>query len=62
MLAAAGTKVDDPVGTRDEVEAVLDDHHSVPRLEQAAQCLMKKIDVTHMESGRRLVEDEKTGF
>src|SRR5687767_9918679 len=59
MNAATRTQIDEPVGARDEVGAVLDDHDAVPPLHQPAQGVVEEVDVGHMETGGGLVEEEE---
>ena len=45
------------VGHLDDVEIVLDDEDSVPRVDELLQHLNQLVDVRHVQSCRRLVED-----
>src|SRR5262245_29518342 len=57
--AAAGTEIDEPVGARDEVRAVLDHHDAVAALHQAAKGVVEQVDVGQMEPRGGLVEEEE---
>ena len=59
VLAAAGSEVDDVVGTGDDGHVVLDDDHRVARVDQRVQLPRQQRDVDRMQAGRRLVEDEE---
>src|SRR5437870_8659075 len=55
--AAAGAKVDHPVGGLDDVEVVLDHDHGVAGVDQAVEDVEELADVLEVEAGGRLVED-----
>ena len=60
-LAAATTtfrpEVDDPVGSLDHIEVVLDDDDRVAVVAQTMQHFEQLFDVVEVQAGRRLVED-----
>ena len=56
-VAALGPEVDDVVGALDHIQIVLNDDHGVARVYEPLQHLHELVDVCHMQSGRRLVED-----
>ena len=58
-LPALGAEVDDPVGTADHVQVVLDDDQRMPGVEQLAQRPHQLGDVVEMQAGGRLVEEEE---
>src|SRR4051794_33385338 len=55
--AALGAEVDDPVGSFDDVEVVLDDHDRIALVAQAMDHFQEQIDVMEMQAGGRFVED-----
>ncbi len=58
-IAAFGAEVDDPVGSANDVEVVLDDHQRVPGGDQLAERAQQLGDVVEVQSGRRLVEQKQ---
>ena len=52
-------KVDNPVGTLDDFEIVLDHDDRVAAIDQALKNLKQHRDVIEMQTGRRFVEDEQ---
>ena len=56
-VAPFGTDVDDPVGSLDDVQIVLDDNDTVALLDQLMQHLKELADILKMEAGRRLVQN-----
>ena len=57
-VAALGAEIDDPVGGRDDIEVVLDDHQGVPGREELAERAQQLRHVVEMKAGGRLVEEE----
>src|SRR6201994_4661886 len=53
LLAGAGSEVDDPVGTGDDVEVVLDHHNRVPRVDEPVQLVQQQLDVARVKARRR---------
>ncbi|CAI08311.1 hypothetical protein ebB134 [Aromatoleum aromaticum EbN1] len=51
------TQVDQPVGSLDDIEVVLDDDDGVAVIAQAVQYAEQQLDVAKVQAGRRLVED-----
>ena len=56
-IAAFGAHVDDPVGTFDHIEIVLDHQHRVAHVGQAIQHIQQIMDVGKMQAGRRLIQN-----
>lgn len=54
--AALGSEVDHPVGVRNNVEVVFDDHDGAPGIDEAREHVHELRDVGHMEAHRRLIE------
>ena len=59
FVATFGTKIDDVVGTLDNVEVMLDDDNAVSPLDQRVESFEQFSDVVEMQAGGRLVEDEE---
>ena len=57
LLARARADVDDPVGSADDVEVVLDDEQRVARALERVEHLEQRRGVGRVQSRRRLVED-----
>ena len=56
-LAALGTHVDDPVGTLDHIQVVLDHDHGVALVDQPVQHFQQSPNIFKMETGRRFVQE-----
>src|SRR5690349_8613562 len=56
-VAPFGAEVDDPVRGLDDVEVVLDHHHGVAGVAQAAQHVQQELDVVEVQAGGGLVQD-----
>src|SRR5690242_16999361 len=56
IVACARTKVDHPVGARDDIEVVLDDDDGGASIDQPVEEADERIDVVHMQPGGRLIE------
>src|SRR3954471_15392123 len=56
-IASLGPQVDDPVGSLDDIEVVLDDGDRVSLVDEAAQNGEELADVLEVEACRGLVED-----
>jgi hypothetical protein len=55
-VPGAGAEIDDPVGTGNDVEVVLDHHDRVPGIDEPVQLAQQQLDVARVKPGRRLVE------
>ncbi len=56
-LATLRPKIDDIVGTLDDIEIVLNYEHSVAKIDEPLQHVQKVLYIFEVESGCRLVED-----
>ena len=59
--AALGSEIDDPVSIGDDIEVVLDDDHRVAGVDQSMQDPDQLLDVRHVQSDRRFIEDVQRG-
>ncbi len=58
-VAALGAEVDEPVGSADDVEVVLDHDQRMPRGDQLAEGGEQFRDVVEMQAGRGLIEQKQ---
>ena len=59
LVTGFRTDIDNPVSGLDHIEVMLDDNDAVPLGDQTLEGLQQNGDVVDMQTGRRLVEDEK---
>ena len=58
-IARLRPQIDHPVGALDDFEIVLDHDDRVAAFDQALKDLHEQRDIVEVQTGRRLVEDEK---
>jgi hypothetical protein len=56
-FTAFGSEVDDPVGTLDDFQVMLDHDNGVPGINKALQDLEQAIYVREVQTRRRLIQD-----
>ena len=59
LIASFRTEIDDPIRALDHFQIVLDHDQRVTGIGQSLENLQQPRDVIEMQTGRRLVEDEK---
>src|SRR5690349_4971921 len=57
LVAAFGTKVQDPIGALDNIEVMLDDENRVAGFDEALEAVEQPLDIGEMEAGGGFVED-----
>ena len=51
------SQIDDPIGSLDDIQVVLDHHHCVAVIAQPVQHVEQLLDIVEVQAGGRLVED-----
>lgn len=59
FVAPLGAHVDNPIGTFNHIHVVLDDNKRIASRNEPLQGVEKSVDIVEVQSGGRLVEDEK---
>ena len=59
LIASFRAEIDDPIRALDHFQIVLDHNERVTGIDQSLENLQQPRDVIEMQTGRRLVEDEK---
>jgi hypothetical protein len=59
-FASLRAKVDDPVGTLDDVEVVLDNEQGMAGIDEALENLKEHADIIEMQASGRFIEKEES--
>ena len=58
-IATFRTKVDEPVGSPDQIEVVLDHHEAVTRIDQLSERADQYLDIRKVQAGSRFIEQKQ---
>ena len=62
LVATVGTKVDDVVGTLNDIEVMFNDQYTMSTVNKRVESVKQTLDVVEMQTRCRLVKDEECWF